>query len=506
MPKTNIIPFRKPLSYIIAVSLETGCYRHIQIDGYSTLEQLHETILNEFEFDDDHLHAFFMSNRGWDNHDCYYSKHADEGPFTDDVTLIKAELAEGKKFLYIFDFGEEWRFNCRVLHQIDEPTPEPICIRAKGDPPMQYEDEDDCDEEEDWDEDEDDFEEQMEALWQIWRQLAVKTTKPAESLRDMLACRGKAELVQLLESFGAKKISRWSVDKLIEGIAGYLVKPEVLRERLYALEKEQWELFCRAAAQPMLELQELEVDLCAAPHILGLLQPYRRGKQYLCVVPQEIREVFAQLLTEGLEEEYNRRWLLHTYAMAAVNLYGVLPVDEFIDIFNSQNPRQTDLQEASNTLGKSMLAQEALYGLWKGNKYLVHEALWVEDFAAAEDCLADIEGKPRYIPAKDELLHYADMDYYEQTPQIKAMGNYLALQHGIMGDTLEELLEQLHILAFFNHQPNEMLDLLAEDGIVLEIKQLNECLALITEVYNNTRIWFNKGHTPVELHHQKNST
>lgn len=130
----------------------------------------------------------------------------------------------------------------------------------------------------------------------------------------------------------------------------------------------------------------------------------------------------------------------------------------------------------------------------------------MEDFAAAEDCLADIEGKPRYIPAKDELLLYADINYYEQTPQIKAVGNYLALRHGIIGDALEELLEQLHTLAFFNHQPNEMLNLLAEYGVVLEIKQLNECLALITEVYNNTRIWFNKGYTPVELHHKKSST
>lgn len=172
-----------------------------------------------------------------------------------------------------------------------------------------------------------------------------------------------------VKSFGAKKISRWSVDKLIEGIAGYLVKPEVLREKLYILEKEQWELFCHAAAQSMLELQESEIDLCAAPHILGLLQPYRRGKQYLCVVPQEIRGFFAQLLKEGLQEDYDQRCLLHTYAMAAVNLYGITPVEEFINIFNSQNLRHTDLQEISNTLGRSMLAQEALYALWKGNKY-----------------------------------------------------------------------------------------------------------------------------------------
>lgn len=442
-----------------------------------------------------------MSNRGWDSRECYYSKHADDGPFTDEVTLIKAGLAEGKKFLYIFDFGDEWRFSCRVLHLLEKPTPTPICVRSKGDPPVQYgdeydeDDEDEDDEDEDEDEwyDEQDFEEHMEHLRQVWRQLALKTTKPAESLREMLACRRKAELVEILESFGAIKFSRWSVDELIEGVAGYLVKPEILRKRLYALDLETWELFRRAAAQPMLELQEPELDLCALPHILGLLQPYQQGKQYLCVVPQEIRTVFAQLLAEGLEDDYNRRWLLHTYAMASVNLYGIIPVEEFIEIFNDQNPQTTDRQEILNVLGGSMSAPGALYCLWEDDRYLVHEALWTEDFAAAESCLAGTAGKARYIPPKEELLQYADMDYYEQTPQIKAMGNYLTLRHGIQSDVLSELLEQLHMLAFFNHSPNEMLDLLAECGVVLDMKQLNECMNLITEVFNNTRIWLNKG-------------
>lgn len=506
MPKSNVVPFRNPLSYIISVSLETGCYRHIQIGADSTLEQLHEAIMEEFDFDDDHLHAFFMSNRGWDHQDCYFSKHADEGPFTDEVTLINARLAEGKKFLYIFDFGEEWRFNCRVLHQLEVSTPTPICVRSKGDPPAQYDDEEDLDEDEEWDEDEEDFEEQLEQLRQIWKQFAIKTAKPTESLRDMLDCREKAELVQLLESFGAKKISRWSKDKLIEGIAGFLIKPEVLRERLLSLGQEQWNLFRQAVDRSMLEMQESEVDLCAVPHILGLLQPYRHNEQYLCVVPQEIREVFSQLLTEGLQEDYDRRWLLHTYAMAAVNLYGIIPVEEFIGIFNSQNPLQADFQEISTTLCRSMLAHEALYGLWEGNKYLVHEALWAEDFAAAEDLLAVTEGKPRYIPPRDELLLYADMDYYEQTPQIKAVGTYFTLCHGITTDEREELLEQLHMQAFFGHQPDEMLELLADKGIMLDIKQLNEYLALITEVFNNTRIWLNKGHTPAELHRPKSDT
>jgi hypothetical protein len=63
----------KTKSYVISVSLGTGCYRHIRISGKATLEELSDAILDAFDFDNDHLHAFFMNNRAWDDMDCYYA-------------------------------------------------------------------------------------------------------------------------------------------------------------------------------------------------------------------------------------------------------------------------------------------------------------------------------------------------------------------------------------------------------------------------------------------------
>ena len=36
-------------SYVISVSVGTGCYRHIQISKNATLYKLHEAILDAFE-------------------------------------------------------------------------------------------------------------------------------------------------------------------------------------------------------------------------------------------------------------------------------------------------------------------------------------------------------------------------------------------------------------------------------------------------------------------------
>ena len=139
-------------SYVISVSLGTGCYRHIQISKNATLYKLHEAILDAFEFVDDHAHAFFMDNKTWSHADAYYSIKIDgHERLTKGRKLEKLNLAKGSQFKYVFDFGEEWRFQCKILRELEEDTKTPVVIREVGEAPFQY-GEPDWDGEE-WDED-----------------------------------------------------------------------------------------------------------------------------------------------------------------------------------------------------------------------------------------------------------------------------------------------------------------------------------------------------------------
>lgn len=126
-------------SYVISVSLGAGCYRHIQISGGSTLLEMHWAILNAFEFEDDHAHAFFMDNKIWSEFDCYYVKGIEEYyRTTDRYNLNQAGLYKGKQFKYVFDFGDEWTFQCKVLRVVEESTDKPLILRSKGEAPEQY--------------------------------------------------------------------------------------------------------------------------------------------------------------------------------------------------------------------------------------------------------------------------------------------------------------------------------------------------------------------------------
>lgn len=97
-----------------------------------------------------------MDNRVFSQMHAYYMRGIDDGfPRTDETALAEAGLRAGQQFKYLFDFGDEWLFQCKILKELDQITDSPKIIRWKGDPPEQYPDwddeDDDWDDEDDWD-------------------------------------------------------------------------------------------------------------------------------------------------------------------------------------------------------------------------------------------------------------------------------------------------------------------------------------------------------------------
>lgn len=130
--------YKKTVSYIISVSLGTGCYRHIQVSGKKTLDDLAFYILDAFDFEMDHLYSFFMDNCWWSDDDSYNSPYHEEPPYADRIKLAKLNLQKGQAFKFLFDYGDEWRFQCKVLQVLDEETSGALIVRAKGEAPPQY--------------------------------------------------------------------------------------------------------------------------------------------------------------------------------------------------------------------------------------------------------------------------------------------------------------------------------------------------------------------------------
>jgi hypothetical protein len=126
-------------SYVFKVSLGARLWRKIRLSFKHTLEDLHLAIQKAFDFDNDHLYSFFMDGNKRSKH-AYNSPWSSYEPFTNEGVIGDLELYEGQKILYLFDYGDEWEFDVRLLKiNTDEPQPkEPEIIETKGDAPQQY--------------------------------------------------------------------------------------------------------------------------------------------------------------------------------------------------------------------------------------------------------------------------------------------------------------------------------------------------------------------------------
>lgn len=137
-------------AYIFRVFWGKKVWRTIAMSHTHTLYDLHNAIQKAFKFEDDHLYAFFMDGKPWSNK-AYGSPYSSEYPSVEKAVIGKLGLHERQKFLYIFDFGDEWRFDIifeGALENIAIPR-HPSIIDSAGKAPDQYGYGDDIDEEED---------------------------------------------------------------------------------------------------------------------------------------------------------------------------------------------------------------------------------------------------------------------------------------------------------------------------------------------------------------------
>jgi hypothetical protein len=114
-------------------------WRRITIDATETLEGLSATILDAFDFDNDHLHSFEYRDRFGVTQEIHHP-YMDEPPFSDQVTLSELPLPVGGRMKFVFDFGDNWEFDL-TLEKIDPPSAAPVkakVIESHGKAPKQY--------------------------------------------------------------------------------------------------------------------------------------------------------------------------------------------------------------------------------------------------------------------------------------------------------------------------------------------------------------------------------
>jgi len=105
------------------------------------------------------------------------------------------------------------------------------------------------------------------------------------------------------------------------------------------------------------------------------------------------------------------------------------------------------------------------------------------------------------IPAKEELLKYARVEYYEETQYTAAMAQLLDKELHI-SDWRRKLLEIILNLRLDNYNIQDFIDTLDAEIPGFDIAQ--NAIDVYTKLHNNTRLMANRGYTPDELSRKYN--
>jgi hypothetical protein len=127
-------------------------YRDIEIESTNSLHDLAEAIIAAFEFDFDHAFGFYSGSSPdkMYKQQPKYELFVDIGEESDGLSVKKTTIGTafpevGHTMTFLFDYGDEWLFNTKVIRAGKKAAGVryPRLIGSKGEAPPQYADPDD---------------------------------------------------------------------------------------------------------------------------------------------------------------------------------------------------------------------------------------------------------------------------------------------------------------------------------------------------------------------------
>ena len=98
-------------------------------------------IQSVFEFDDDHLYEFYVGQGMLkETYAPEVAANSGEEIPVEETALGDLGMKKGMKFSYLFDFGDSWWFEIKVLKLLEERVEQPEIIRSEKAAPKQYPD------------------------------------------------------------------------------------------------------------------------------------------------------------------------------------------------------------------------------------------------------------------------------------------------------------------------------------------------------------------------------
>ena len=520
-------------------------WRRILVPDRITFFDLDDIIEAAFGWQHDHLFSFIFG----DLYEEFMGTPSREESDTANA-CIDEWMQEGKSFRYVYDFGDDWVHTIKVEKVLAYEKRYPQVIKYKG--PNMIEDCGgiwgfyECIEEAEpfdmealnerfqkwnlkesypdpldysfgteeefpvWDEMQKFFEgllnrdkksqEEMEDWIQFIQQAEMekrKSVPPIERLEDVYSCYTKDELKQIAQLHGFTGYNKFKKKELAQWLKNHVLETAFMKKMLLEASEEAFQLLESAIEEGGISITESLVEMHLLLATYGGFNPDIDFYQ----VPEDVREKYKQICTPQFRQECITRQRFLTYCDAALYLYGVLPLEKFVEIYNSYENAQMNVEEASELIWDY---------IERGEMYVLKDGLLMDADLEEENMFQDLmeaqDSCPYYIPEdKEEFLAYGQYDCQKPDKNMDFFFKYLHKKlHKREPEDLMiyyEIQNRIHM----NEDIEELISVLLEfDCKISSDKQILDAIDHIMKLGNYIRKWEYRGHTNAEIQKKKN--
>ena len=335
-----------------------------------------------------------------------------------------------------------------------------------------------------------------ELLKQTWESFAIQG-EIVTGLSDMLKKLIQIDLHYIAEKYGIKQLSKISNLEIIARLLKLMTDRKKIEEILMVASPDEFDLFLKILDMDSLDIDEMSYESYAFPTEYGIIFSFYHEERRYLVVPDEIKDIFRNINKAVFTKHRERYQLFCKYIKALCNFYGAFEPEQFINIFNTFNRDSTDLAEFNKIYQKLILKRQDFFN---HGKYILGEYFGNVSYDEMDSFVEKIKDKPYYIPGKEELLKRSDDYHFEMTLKLTALKDYILNNMCKNEEIVDSLIKNIELLCFTEHPLYEVIYEFKRNGLLFEsTKQLNILISLLTDVYNNTRRWGNRGYTAKEI-------
>jgi hypothetical protein len=281
-------------------------------------------------------------------------------------------------------------------------------------------------------------------LKQTWESFAIQG-EIISSLSDILKRLIQVDLHSIAENYGIKQPDKKSDEKIIDRLFKLMTDSKKIEEILMIARPDEFDLFTELLDMDFKDIDEMPYESYAYLMEYGMVFSfYYKERRYL-LVSEETKSIYRKINKPVFNKHQEKYLLIYKYIKALCNFYGVFEPEQFVDIYNSLNQDRLNIAEFKRVYGRLTSRPQSFFN---HDQYILEEYFGHVGYDEVDSFLEKIKGKPYYVPNREELLNKADDFYFEMTPQLKVLKDYIIGNICRDEKIINSLIEDIEFLCF----------------------------------------------------------